>query len=291
VLLAEDNPFNQAVLEDLLPRRGHTLRVAGDGRAALAALAHDEFDVLLLDIHMPELDGFEVIAAQRQREQGTGRHLPVIALPARSATGERARCLQAGMDDYLAKPVRAAELFAAIDRVVGTLPFHTAGVPGTGAEGVKPPDVDEPTPLPQPRGDKGERAAAPRPPAPGPDGLLDPDALLAACDGSAELLRKMCRHFRNFVPDRLAEIHQALDDRDSRRLREATHKLGGMVSSFSACAADMVVLIGRLGAEGKNEEAVCCFTRLAAMVEWLIARFDSLSVEQLRHWREKGQGA
>src|SRR5262249_8045664 len=118
ILVAEDNPYNQAVMEDLLPRRGHTLHVAGDGRAALAALEQDPFDVMLLDIHMPELDGFQVVGVQRQREQGTERPLPVIALTARSPAGERERCLQAGMDDYLAKPVRAAELFAAIDRVL-----------------------------------------------------------------------------------------------------------------------------------------------------------------------------
>src|SRR5262249_10318563 len=102
VLLAQANPSNQAVLEELLPRRGHTLRVAGNGRAALTALEEGHFDVMLLDIHMPELDGFQVVAAQRRREQGTGTHLPIIALTARSAAGDRevrgggARALLAG---------------------------------------------------------------------------------------------------------------------------------------------------------------------------------------------------
>jgi signal transduction histidine kinase/CheY-like chemotaxis protein/HPt (histidine-containing phosphotransfer) domain-containing protein len=255
VLVAEDNPFNQAVMEDLLPRRGHTLRVAGDGRAALRALEQDHFDVMLLDIHMPELDGFQVVGAIREREQGTGRHLPVIALTARSADGERARCLQAGMDDYLAKPVRAAELFAAIDRVVS-----------------------------------GE--AVPRPvesDAGVPSGLLDPAALLAACDGDAELLRKMCRHFQTFMPDRLAEVSEALRDRDIPRLREAAHKLGGMVSSFSATAAEAAALLGRLGSEGKIEEAIQTHSRLTEIVDWLISVLDTLSVEQLRRWREDCQ--
>src|SRR5262249_60373177 len=115
-------------------RRRHSLHVAGDGQAALNALEQGHFDVMLLDIHMPELDGFQVVAALRQREQGTSTHLPIIALTARSAAGERERCLQAGMDDYLAKPVRAADLFAAPDRVVsgggGPRPAATgAGVP------------------------------------------------------------------------------------------------------------------------------------------------------------------
>jgi PAS domain S-box-containing protein len=240
ILLAEDNPFNQAVMEDLLKRRGHSLQVAGDGRAALTALEQDHFDVMLLDIHMPELDGFQVVAVQRQREQGTGRHLPVIALTARCANGERERCLQAGMDDYLSKPVRAAELFAAIDRAMSS-------------------------------------------------DLLDPIALLAACDGDAELLRKMCRHFQSFVPGRLAEVNEALRDRNAPRLRQAAHKLGGMVSTFSATAAEAAAVLEQRGAEGNIEEALRTHERLTEIVRRLIAVFDTLSVERLQRWREDSQ--
>src|SRR5262249_53501845 len=174
VLLAEDNPYNQAVLEDLLPRRGHTLHVAGDGRAALTALEQNHFDVVLLDIHMPELDGFRVVAAQRRREQGTGTHLPIIALTARSAAGERERCLQAGLADCLAKPVRAAELFAAIDRAVGVR-SQESGIRSQGSGAGRRTSVSSLTPDPWPL-------------TPEADGLLDPAALLAACDGDDELL-------------------------------------------------------------------------------------------------------
>jgi PAS domain S-box-containing protein len=253
VLLAEDNPFNQAVLEDLLPLRGHTLRVVGDGRTALTALEQGHFDVMLLDIHMPELDGFRVVEAQRQREQGAGTHLPIIALTARSAAGERERCLQAGMDDYLVKPVRTAELLAAIDRV-------TAGSKDEGRRIKKDDD-------PVHRSEKD---------------LLDPATLLSACDGDDDLLRKMCRHFRTFVPGRLAEVAEALRDHDPPRLREATHKLGGMVSSFSATAAEAAAHLGRLGGEGKIEEATQAHSRLAEIVEKLDSVLDTLTVEQLR---------
>jgi CheY-like chemotaxis protein/HPt (histidine-containing phosphotransfer) domain-containing protein len=242
-------------MEDLLPRRGHTFLVADDGRAALAALEQDHFDVMLLDIHMPELDGFGVVAALRQREQGTGWHLPVIALTARSADGERERCLQAGMDDYLSKPVRAADLFAAIDRAVS----------GVGAPRPVEPEEDV------------------------PGGPIDEETLLAACDGDDELLRKMGRHFQAFVPGRLAEVGEALRDRDAARLREAGHKLGGMVSSFSATAAAAAALLGRLGSEGKIEEAMQTHSRLTEIVGELIAVLDTLSVEQLRRQREDFQ--
>jgi PAS domain S-box-containing protein len=257
ILLAEDNPFNQAVLEHLLPRRGHTLHVAGDGRAALTALEQGHFDVLLLDIHMPDLDGFRVVAAQRQREQSTGMHLPIIALTARSAAGERERCLRAGMDDFLAKPVRAAELFAALNRVVS----------GGGAP--------EPT-----ERDAGVLA-----------GLLDPEALLAACDGNEALLRKMCRNFRTHVPGRLAEVTEALRDGNTPRLREAVHKLGGMVSSFSATAAEAAALLGRMGDEGKIEEVTHAHSRLTEIVARLDSVLDAMSVEQLRRRRADAQEA
>jgi PAS domain S-box-containing protein len=248
ILLAEDNPYNRAVMEDLLPRSGHTLHVAGDGRAAITALEQGRFDVMLLDIHMPELDGFQVVALQRRREQDTGRHLPIIALTARSGGGERERCLRAGMDDYLAKPVRAAELFAAIDRVVA------------GATAPRPVEVE---------------AAV-------PDGLLDRAALLAACDGDAGLLRKMCRHFQSFVPGRLAEVSEALQDRDASRLAEAAHKLGGMVSSFSSAGAEAAALLGRLAGQGRFDEATQTHARLIDIVDRLLSALDTLSVEDMR---------
>src|SRR5262249_6063953 len=255
ILVAEDNPYNQAVLEDLLSRPGHTLLGAAEGRAALTSLKQGGFDVMLLDIHMPELDGFQVAAAQRRREQNTGTHVPIIALTARSAPGERQRCLQAGMDEYLAKPVRAADLFAAIDRVVSSEGFRWAVEADAGVA----------------------------------SGLLDPAALLAACDGDDELLRKLCRHFQMFVPGRLAEATEALRDRDTPRLREAVHKLGGMVSSFSATAAEVTSLLGRLGSEGKIEEATQTHSRLTEIVGRLNSVLDTLSVEHLRGWREDAQ--
>ena len=118
VLVAEDNDFNTRLLQDRLTRRGHTVRAAVNGRAVLDVLATDTFDVLLLDLHMPELDGFEVIHAIRDRERLTGARLPVIALTARSRPEDRERCLAAGMDEFLVKPVRTPDLHAAIERVV-----------------------------------------------------------------------------------------------------------------------------------------------------------------------------
>jgi HPt (histidine-containing phosphotransfer) domain-containing protein len=123
----------------------------------------------------------------------------------------------------------------------------------------------------------------------GSDGLIDGPALLAACDEDAGLLRKLCQHFQTFVPGRLAEVSEALRDRNVPRLREAAHKLGGMVSSFSATAADAVALLGRLAEEGKIEEAIQTHIQLTEIVGRLISELDTLSVEQLRRRRQDAQ--
>jgi two-component system, sensor histidine kinase and response regulator len=121
ILVAEDNELNIALLEELLPRRGHHAQFARDGRAALdLALAPEEAcDLMLLDLHMPGLDGLQVARAIREHEQGTSRHLPIIALTARSSAHDRERCIAAGMDEFLSKPIEAAALWAAVERLCG----------------------------------------------------------------------------------------------------------------------------------------------------------------------------
>jgi PAS domain S-box-containing protein len=116
VLVAEDNAFNSQLLQQLLSSRGHAVRLAQDGRTALQYAKSGAFDLLLLDLHMPELDGFQVLEALREHERTTGTHLPVIALTARARAEDRARCFAAGTDDFLAKPIRAADLWSAIER-------------------------------------------------------------------------------------------------------------------------------------------------------------------------------
>jgi HPt (histidine-containing phosphotransfer) domain-containing protein len=112
-------------------------------------------------------------------------------------------------------------------------------------------------------------------------GLLDPAALLAACDGDAELLRKLCHHFQSHVRGRLVEVSEALRDRNTPGILAAAHKLGGMVSSFSACAAEAVARLGRLASEGKNEEAIHTHVHLTNIVGKLLPVLDTLSVEKL----------
>ena len=117
ILLAEDNVVNQKLAVRLLERRGFEVQVAGNGREVLSILRDQEFDAILMDGQMPFMTGFEVTETIRRQEQGTDRHIPIIAMTAHAMKGDRERCLAAGMDDYIAKPVHSKDLYDALERV------------------------------------------------------------------------------------------------------------------------------------------------------------------------------
>ena len=244
ILVAEDNEINAQLLERLLARRGHRVRLANNGREALALAEEGVYDLMLLDLHMPELDGFQVFQAVRERERGqsAGGHLPVIALTARARQEDRERCLAAGMDDFLAKPIQAADLWAATERVTGSRP-------------------------------PADRA--------GP-GLLDPRVLLAACGGDAATLERICQVLRARLPDHLMAVQDALRERDAVRLREAAHKLCGTVGAFSTVVGAVASDLEDQAASDQLEEARPLVERLEAIARELIQQVDGLSIEVLQ---------
>ena len=259
ILVAEDNEFNAQLLEQLLVRRGHRVRLASTGREALSLAGEGGFDLLLLDIHMPELDGFQVVQAIRERERAAGGHLPVIALTARSRKEDRERCLAAGMDDFLAKPIQAADLWTAIDRVLRK------------DEGGRMKDEAEPS-----------ASSFILPPSSVGEGLLNPRVLLAACGGDAAILERICQAFRARLPDHLTAVQGALRDRDTLRLREAAHKLCGMVAAFSTVAGDVASDLEDRAAQGQLEEARLLVEQLEVMGQQLLGLANGLSLETLR---------
>jgi CheY-like chemotaxis protein len=250
ILVVEDNELNAQLLEQLLVRRGHRVQLANNGREALSLAKEGAFDLLLLDLHMPELDGFQVIQAIRERERSAGGHLPVIALTARSRKEDREQCLAAGMDDFLAKPIQAGNLWVTIDRVVSARPPVVAWSPDHATTG-------------------------------GP-GLLDPRVLLAACGGDAVILEKICHALLTRLPDHLAAVQNALRERDTIRLREASHKLCGMVAAFSTMAAGVASELEDHAAQGQLEEARPLVGQLETMAQELMRAVDGLSLETLR---------
>ena len=126
--MAEDNLNNQLVALGILERQGHSAVIVGDGRATLAALERESFDLILMDIQMPEMDGFEATERIRAREQFTNIRIPIIAMTAHAMSGDRERCLAAGMDAYVSKPVRTKELAQTIASLVKRTESPLVGV-------------------------------------------------------------------------------------------------------------------------------------------------------------------
>ena len=118
ILLAEDNAINQKIARALLEKRGHSVALAINGRQALEQWEQHSFDVILMDVQMPEMDGFEATGLIRQQEQISGQRIPIIALTAHALKGDEERCLSAGMDSYVTKPIQAKQLFLAIESVL-----------------------------------------------------------------------------------------------------------------------------------------------------------------------------
>src|SRR5262249_20342059 len=121
VLLAEDNEINQQVAREFLQMRGHEVRITVNGLQALAALANERFDLILMDVQMPQMDGFKATAAIREKEKTTGDHIPIVAMTGYAMKQDRQRCLDAGMDAYISKPIRSQELYEIIEN---TANFH-----------------------------------------------------------------------------------------------------------------------------------------------------------------------
>jgi PAS domain S-box-containing protein len=216
ILLAEDNVVNQKLAVRLLEKRGHTVVVTSNGREALAALAGQTFDLVLMDVQMPEMDGLEATAAIRAQEQSSGTHLPIIALTAHAMPGDRERCLAAGMDDYLSKPIRPQELFEIIDR------YAPAGVePAVDTVG----EVQDHSPF-------------------------DQAALLARIDGDVELMQELITLFLEDYPERLACLREALDRGDGETLAQVAHTLKGAAGNL--CASGVFEAAQRLETAARN---------------------------------------
>ena len=194
VLLAEDNYINQELMVALLKDAGHRVSLATNGREAAEVAARGAFDVALMDVQMPEMDGFEATAAIRAAERATGRHLPIVAMTASAMKGDREHCLAAGMDGYVAKPIDATELYDTLQQVAAAAPPAEAALP----------------------------AAL----------VFDADAALRRVRGDAKLLRKLARRFLATASERLADISRAAARRDGPGLHAAAHSLKGTAGTF-----------------------------------------------------------
>jgi len=228
ILLAEDNPVNQLVASQILEKRGHVVVVAGNGKEALAALAssgENGFDVILMDVQMPEMDGLQATAAIRAGEAGSGGHVPIVAMTAHAMQGDRERCLAAGMDDYIAKPIEATRLVETLEAIA--------------ADRVR---------------------SAP----PGPAKSFDASRAAARLGNDRSLLGKMLALFVEDCPRMLADVRRAIEAHDASALRLAAHALKGSVANFAAPTAVAAALaLEVMGREGNLEGAERAYRELA----------------------------
>lgn len=228
ILLVEDNVVNQRVAMGLLARRGHDVTLAENGLEALDALARNGYDIVLMDLQMPEMGGLEATAAVRERERTTGEHTWIAAMTAHAMSGDRERCLQGGMDDYISKPITPELLFAAVEQPV------LAG---------RPVAADAPAVLE----------------------VFDDVALRARVQGDEVLLYEIIGMFLADCPARVAAIAEAAAQVDAPALRLAAHALRGAAGNLgaarlveAACAAE------RIGADARMSEAAGAASRVAS---------------------------
>jgi CheY-like chemotaxis protein/HPt (histidine-containing phosphotransfer) domain-containing protein len=238
VLLAEDNVVNQKLGRRVLEKQGHAVVVVGTGREAVEAVEREAFDLVLMDVQMPDLDGLEATGVIREQERGTGRHLPIIAMTARAMKGDREQCLLAGMDGYVSKPIQPGELFEAIEALV---PSATGSGPGAGGG-----DGD------------GEEEAC-------PNGQLDRAEALARVEGDVELLSELAGLFLEGCDDQVAGLGDAVARGDAEALRALSHSLKGAVATFGARAAFEAAQ--RLEALGKEGDLGAAAEAQAALAE------------------------
>ena len=213
VLLAEDNAVNQRLVVKLMEKQGHSLVAVNNGVEALDVLERETFDVVLMDVQMPEMGGFEATARIREREKSSGQHVPVIAMTAHALKGDRERCLEAGMDAYVSKPIQAALLFETIDSLVPN-PSQAASVPEK---------------LPE---DEAAPAAGAK--------VFDYESALAMLDGDTELFSELVGLFTTESVELLNQIRESIARCDAKLLERSAHSLKGSTAAFSAESARAV---------------------------------------------------
>jgi CheY-like chemotaxis protein/HPt (histidine-containing phosphotransfer) domain-containing protein len=240
ILLVEDNPLSQKLAYYVLRKGGHEVVTADNGVAALEFYEKRRFDLILMDVRMPRMDGLQTTMAIRERERHSGRHIPIIALTANAMAGDREACMQAGMDECLIKPIQPAALIASIARLSSATPATLR-------------------------------------PAYGPRAVLDQLALLERLGGDRELLEAMTSVFFRDCERIMSQSRHALAHADSQGLADLLHTLCGMFRNLSADAALAATLkLQELDVRNDPAGAQACFSVLETEVRLLNQKLAGL---------------
>ena len=255
ILMAEDDPFNQRVASLILAKAGHKVTIAGNGREVVASLERQSFDLVLLDLQMPEMDGFQTTTAIRSMERGTGRHIPIIAVTAGTMKVDRDRCMEVGMDGYVSKPIQQVNLRQAIENFIcESMTRETAEI---------------------------------ETPSGAPESPIDTDAALARVNGDRRFLSEMAARFLEESPRLMVQIRNAVAAGDSARLVTPIHTLKNWTGNFAASAAFDAV--SELEAPDRTGSVATCgkaLARLEQEIERLRGAMTQFDGEPVRLDRE-----
>lgn len=240
ILLAEDSLANQKLAVGVLEKWGHSVSVANNGREAVAALSAQDFDVVLMDIQMPEMDGLQATQAIRAAEEGTNRHTTIVAMTAHAMKGDRERCLEAGMDSYISKPVRAPLLHQTLKEISEHRNSRTS---------------TEDTAMPDPN--------APSPSDPQPEPRLNWSEALESVGDDEELLREVMQALVQETKQMAGQIPECIAQGDSGETRRLAHTIKGAFRMLRPCEAhDLAERLELLAKDAKLDEAPAAFAEL-----------------------------
>ena len=235
VLVAEDNPVNQAVVLRMLEKMGHSPVLAHNGREAISMLAEKEFDLVLMDVQMPEMDGLTATQKIRQRETQTGSYIPIVAMTAHAMKGDKERCLAAGMDGYITKPLSSLRIEEMIETMFSS-GFGTPNVVSSGAQTATSSSASTPS-SPSPSSSSSSSSSS-----------WDPARALGKVDGDEPLLRELVQIFLDEVPHQLANLQQAIEAGDGDKIERTAHSLKGELSCLGLSdAAEKARDLERMG--------------------------------------------
>ncbi len=269
ILLAEDNTMNQKLITAILKKRNITPTVVDNGLEAVQLMEKKAFDLVLMDVQMPVMDGFKATARIREMERGTGEHLPVVAITAHALKGDREKCLEAGMDEYIQKPIDAEKLYALIEKMAKPLSPHEE-VPGAEDKASTAGDINM-------TGKVGaEREAALT--GKGAEAPVDMDAVLKQLGGDAELVAEVVQIFAEDYEENVARLQVAVQQKDYSDIAGMAHGFKGVLGNLGAKAAHGYALELEVAAKAKNlDRSVELFDLLMKEIKRLIDYFGSIT--------------